>query len=115
MDGVCVSTTLIEEIKGGRRGAISKVIRDQVTTHRCCRAILSNFSVRAPPQCERKHFLHPAARLYGALVGTEFVWDLCALLRNDEDLGADKCNEYTLCSFVPTHVNPGRDVDKQHP
>ena len=34
------------------------------------------------PQCEREHFLLPAARLHEALVGTEFACDLGALLGN---------------------------------
>jgi hypothetical protein len=41
--------------------------------------------------------------------------DLCALLRNDGDLGVGKCNEYMSCSVIPAHVNPGCDEDQWHP
>ena len=108
---------LIEDIRGGRRGVISKAKSNLRSGHDVLLLLrnLVPFSLCATPQCEHKHFLHPTACLHGAVVGTELTYNLCALLGNDGDSGAGKCNEYMSCSVVPAHVDPGHDKDKQHP
>jgi hypothetical protein len=106
--GVC--TDILEEIRGGRRGARSKVIQleGQVTTHHFCCAQSCPFYPLCPPSTRARALPAPAARLHGALVGTEFTCDLCALLRNDGGLAlCGKCSENTSCSVVPAHVSPG--------
>jgi hypothetical protein len=63
-------------------------------------------ALHALPQCERKHLLHPTARLRGALdiYGANFACDLRALLRRDGRLAR---------IVVPAEIRLGCDEDER--
>jgi len=70
-------------------------------------------ALHALPQCERKHILHPTARLRGALdiFGTNFTCDFRALLGRDRRLAL--CAKHTSRIVVPAEIRLGCDEDER--
>jgi hypothetical protein len=70
-------------------------------------------ALHALPQCERKHLLHPSARLRGALdiFGTNFTCNFRALLGRDG--GLPLCAEHTSRIVVPAEIRLGCDEDER--
>ena len=70
-------------------------------------------ALHALPQCERKHLLHPAARLRGALdiFGTNFTCNFCALLGRDGRLAL--CAKHTSRIVVPAEIRLGCDEEER--
>ena len=73
----------------------------------------SPLALHALPQCERKHLLHPIARLRGALdiFSTNFACDLRALLGSDRRLALRA--KHTSRIVIPTEIRLGRDEDER--
>jgi hypothetical protein len=74
---------------------------------------LPPLGLHALPQGERKHLLHPAACLRGALdiLGTDFTCDLCALFGRDGCLTL--CTEQVSHVIVSTKIRFGCNEDEQ--
>jgi hypothetical protein len=70
-------------------------------------------ALHALPQCERKHLLHPIARLRGALdiSGTNFACDLRAPLGRDGRLAL--CAKHTSCIVILAEIRLGCDEDER--